>query len=384
MAQRYLHVDIDTRQTPKHANGPCGDVVAQQRTDLATDVILCDGIGSGMRAYIAATMHVSRLLSLLREGFSLRRAFSSLVGTLEKWRDPSRPYVAVSLARILNDGEATVLTYDAPSPVLVGRDSAAVLPSRPLVLGRAIARQANCFLAAGEGLLLFSDGITQAGIGSGIAEGWTSEDVAQYVGRRLSLSRGLTGMVEAVHDQARKLDGDVSRDDVTAVLAHCRHGNTLNIFTGPPVDRRTDEAVVRRFLALEGVKVVCGATTAAVVARTLGRKLTVEPVPASLIAPPKYDLHGIDLVTEGAVTLNQFCNVLDLAAEEFEEVNPVTELAELLNSADRVYLMVGRGANPANESLGFKQQGILRRDRVVPLLVEKLRARGKLVVTTDV
>jgi len=74
MAQKYLHVDIDIRQTPKHANGPCGDVVAQQRTEPATDIILCDGIGSGMRAYIAATMHVSRLLCLLREGFSLRQA----------------------------------------------------------------------------------------------------------------------------------------------------------------------------------------------------------------------------------------------------------------------------------------------------------------------
>lgn len=72
MAQKYLHVDIDIRQTPKRANGPCGDVVAQQRTELATDIILCDGIGSGMRAYIAPTMHVSRLLCLLREGFSLR------------------------------------------------------------------------------------------------------------------------------------------------------------------------------------------------------------------------------------------------------------------------------------------------------------------------
>jgi hypothetical protein len=357
MAQRYLHIDVDTRQTSKHPNGPCGDVVAQQRTELATDVILCDGIGSGMRAYIAATMHVSRLLSLLREGFSLRRAFSSLVGTLEQWRDPSQPYAAVSLARILNDGEATVLTYDAPAAVVVGRDNATVLPSRPLVVGHAVARQSSCFLAAGEGLLLFSDGITQAGIGNGLDEGWTSEGVAEYVGRRLSLSHGPAGMVEAVHDQALRLDGNVSRDDV---------------------------AVVRRFLSLDGAKVVCGATTAAIVARALGRKLTMEPVPTSLIAPPKYDLHGIDLVTEGAVTLNQLCNILDLAVDEFEEVNPVTELADLLNRADRVHLMVGRGANPANESLGFKQQGILRRDRVVPLLVEKLRAPGKLVVTTEI
>jgi len=384
MAQKYLHVDIDIRQTPKRANGPCGDVVAQQRTELATDIILCDGIGSGMRAYIAATMHVSRLLCLLREGFSLRQAFSSLVGTLEKWRDPSQPYAAVSLARILNDGEATVLTYDAPSPVLVGRDSATVLPGRPLVVGQAIARQSSCFLTAGEGLLVFSDGITQAGIGNGFVEGWTSGGVAEYAGRQFSRFGDLARMAEAVHDEARRLDGNVLRDDVTVVLAHCRHGNTLNILTGPPVDRRADEAVVRRFLSQDGAKVVCGATTAAIVARALGRKLTVEPVPASLIAPPKYDLHGIDLVTEGAVTLNQLCNVLDLPAEEFEEVNPVTELTDLLNRADRVHLMVGRGANPANESLGFKQQGILRRDRVGPLLVEKLRARGKLVVTMDV
>ncbi len=201
---------------------------------------------------------------------------------------------------------------------------------------------------------------------------------------QLSARRDLREMADAVHDEALKLDGNVSCDDVTAVLAHCRHGNTLNIFTGPPIDRRTDEAVVRRFLALDGAKVVCGATTAAIVAKAMGRKLAMDPVPTSLIAPPKYELDGIDLVTEGAVTLNQLCNLLDLPSDEFEEINPVTELADLLDKADRVHLMVGRGANPANESLGFKQQGILRRDQVVPLLVEKLKARGKLVLTTEV
>ncbi len=384
MAARYLHVDVEIRQSPKHPHGPCGDVVAQHRTDLATDLIVCDGIGSGLRAYIAATMHVSRLTGLLREGFSLRQAFSSLVHTLQTWRDPSQPYAAVSLARIRHDGEATILTYDAPAPVLVGRDSTTVLPSRPLVIGQAVAQQSSCFLTAGEGLLLFSDGITQAGIGCGLAEGWTSEGVATYVGKWLSASRDPVSVAEAVHAEALRLDGNVGRDDLTAILAHCRQGQTLNIFTGPPPDRRTDEAVVRRFLALDGAKVVCGATTAAIVARALGRKLTMERVPTSLIAPPKYELQGVDLVTEGAVTLNQLRNLLDVPNDEFEEINPVTELAEMLDRADRVHWVLGRGANPANESLGFKQQGILRRDRIVPLLVDKLRARGKLVLTTEV
>ena len=384
MARRYLHIDIETCQASKYPQGPCGDVIAQHRTELATDIILCDGIGSGMRAYIAATMHTARLQTLLQGGFSLRQAFASLVATLENWRDPEKPYAAVSLARILNDGEATVLTYDAPAPVLVGRNSATVLPGRPFVTGSTVAQESSCFLTAGEGLLLASDGITQAGMGHGLNGGWGSEGVAAYVSQWLSSRRGSQTLAQSVHRKAVKLDGDRFADDMTVVLGHCRHGRVVNIFTGPPTSKRADASVVTRFLALPGPKVVCGATTAAIVARTLGRELKVDAIPTSLIAPPKYEIEGVDLVTEGAVTLNQLCHVLDMDVEDVDELNPVTEFADLLHQADRVNIVVGCGANPANDSLGFRQQGILKRNRVVPLLVAKLRERGKLVLVTEV
>lgn len=384
MARRYLHIDIETCQASKYPQGPCGDVIAQHRTELATDIILCDGIGSGMRAYIAATMHTARLQTLLQGGFSLRQAFANLVATLDQWRDPEKPYAAVSLARILNDGEATVLTYDAPAPVLVGRNSATVLPGRPFVTGNVIAQESSCFLMAGEGLLLASDGITQAGIGHGLNEGWGSEGIATYVSTLLAKRGGSLALAQSVHRRAAKLDGDVFADDMTVVLGHCRHGRIVNIFTGPPTSKRADASVVTQFLALPGAKVVCGATTAAIVSRTMGRELKVDAIPTSLIAPPKYEIEGIDLVTEGAVTLNQLCHVLDMDTEEVDELNPVTEFADLLQHADRVNIVVGCGANPANDSLGFKQQGILKRNRVVPLLVSKLRERGKLVLVTEV
>ncbi len=114
------------------------------------------------------------------------------------------------------------------------------------------------------------------------------------------------------------------------------------------------------------------------------RKLTIDREPTSLIAPPKYALEGIDLVTEGAVTLNQLCNILDVPEEEFEETNPVTELADLLAQADRVNFILGRGANPANDSMGFRQQGIIKREAIVPLLAKKLRVQGKLVTVNSV
>jgi hypothetical protein len=113
-------------------------------------------------------------------------------------------------------------------------------------------------------------------------------------------------------------------------------------------------------------------------------KDTLDREPTSLIAPPKYTLEGVDLVTEGAVTLNQLCNILDVPEEEFEETNPVTELADLLAQADRVNFILGRGANPANDSMGFRQQGIIKREAIVRLLVKRLRAQGKLVTVNSV
>ena len=384
MAQRYLHIDLTSRQAAKHPDGPCGDVVAHRRTELGTDIILCDGIGSGIHAYVAATLHVSRMQTLLAEGFSLRRTFASVIATVDKWRDPAKPYAAVTLARILNDGEVTVLTYDAPAPVLMGNGHADVLPQRPLVIDGALAQQSSCFLAPGEGVLFFSDGITQAGIGNGSAEGWTSEGVAGHASRLLATSCDPGRILESIQREALRLDGGIGRDDMTVVCARCRLGRTLHILTGPPADKRCDADVVYRFLAMEGPKVVCGATTAAIVARVAGRKLTIDREPTSLISPPKYSLEGIDLVTEGAVTLNQLCNILDVPEEEFEEVNPVTELAELLNQADRVDFILGRGANPANDSMGFRQQGIIKREAIVPVLTRKLRTRGKLVMVNTI
>ncbi len=384
MAQRYLHIDITSHQAAKHPDGPCGDVVAQRRTEMCTDVIVCDGIGSGIRAHIAATMHVSRMQKMLAEGFSLRRTFASVIATVDKWRDPAKPYAAVTLMRILNDGEATILSYDAPAAVLMSRGHADVLPQRPLVIDDAVAQQSSCFLTPGEGVLVFSDGITQAGIGNGSMLGWTSEGVAAHASRLIASGDRLEDIPEAIHQEAMRLDGNVSRDDMTVVSAHCRTGRTLHILTGPPADKKLDADVVKRFLAQDGPKVVCGATTAAIVARVMRRKLTIDREPTSLIAPPKYAIEGIDLVTEGAVTLNQLCNILDVPEEEFEETNPVTELADLLAQADRVDFILGRGANPANDSMGFRQQGIIKREAIVPLLAKKLRVQGKLVTVNSV
>ena len=379
MVADYVHIELEAAQSSKRPATTCGDVFACDRTAAATSVVCADGIGSGIRAGIAARMCASRLLELLRMGFSLHKAFSAVVRTMQQNRDPSRPFAAFSLARILNDGTTTVLAYDAPPPILVGSHYAAPLPVRSVEVESAMVTEADCWLEPGDGLLLMSDGITQAGLGCGLRDGWQTEGVARYVSHCLTSGMQAKEIPEMVGKEARRLSPR-GGDDCTVLLALCRRGQVINLLTGPPQNPSRDRSVVRRFLEVKGLKIVCGGKTAEIVARVLGKPLDVEQDSPSLTAPPRYEIEGVDLVTEGAITLNQAYNVLDVPLERLTEDSGVTELCTFLQMADRVNLFLGGAQNLAHGDITFRQQGILTRDRIVPLLVDKLRAAGKLVV----
>jgi hypothetical protein len=214
----------------------------------------------------------------------------------------------------------------------------------------------------------------------GLKNGWGLDGVTQFVNDRLANGVPTKLISQYVHSRARELWGAAHGDDCTAALAVCRWGKTVNILTGPPKAASEDHQVASRFLLAEGTSVVCGATTAKIVARHLGVNLSVEQDPHSVLAPPKYAVDGIDLVTEGAVTLNQVYNVLDEDPGNLEVETGVTQLCELLRSADRVNFTVGRAQNPAHGDISFRQRGILPRETIVPLIGEKLREAGKLVV----
>ncbi|NLC59442.1 MAG: SpoIIE family protein phosphatase [Armatimonadetes bacterium] len=384
MERGYIHVEVDTCQIPKRPEAPCGDLVLCERTSASTTVLLCDGLGSGIRASIAANMASARLLALRRRGYSLRGAVTSLVRTMAEAKGTDLPYAAFTVACVLNDGVATCLSYECPPPILVTQRYAQALQPRSVTLEGGVVSEASFHLSPGEGFLLVSDGITQAGLGAGYPRGWGIEGVAKHVSECLRDRVRLHDLPQRVLSQACRLSRGIAGDDCTAALAYCRRGSTVNILTGPPADPANDSAVVKRFLLMEGVKIVCGGTTAQVVARVLGRKVTLEEHPESLLAPPCYRIEGIDLVTEGAVTLNQIYNVLDEDPSAFAEVSAVTDLHALVTAADRVNILMGGAVNPATSDISFRQKGILTRRAIIPLLARRLEDAGKLVVVEHV
>lgn len=375
----YIHIEFDYVQSAKHPGQPCGDVVVCQRNIVGTTLVCGDGIGSGVHAHLVAEMGVRRLLELFRLGFSLHKAVGNVARSMDQYRDPRRAYVAFTVTRVRTDGTATLLSYQSPDAFMITQNHVHQLESRTVRIGETLVNEANYRLRVGDGLLVVSDGITQAGLGSVFPLGWQANGIARFANDCLDAGVPIGDLPDRIHGNALHL-WERGGDDCTVALLRCRSGRVVNILTGPPTRRDHDTKIVRDFLDRPGAKIVCGGTTAEIVARVLGKKACLESNPKSLIAPPRMEIPGIDLVTEGAVTLNQTYNIFDEDCAGFEEDSSVTELCTYLQKADRINIFQGCANNQSNKSIHFRQRGILSRGRIIPLLAEKLRRVGKLVV----
>jgi len=373
-----LHLESHVASSSRNPREQCGDQVLVLRRAHHTLVLLVDGMGHGIRAHLAATSCMARLATLVEGGGSLREAFSRVAASMNASKHLGGDFAAFTVARILPGGQTTILIYEMPLPCFVTPNSVTVLKGRALPVKGALALEVNCLMEASDSLVLYSDGVTQAGMGLGLTFGWTEEGVASFLREKIQGGRDRGTLSALVHTEARRLWGAARGDDVTALTLLARPGRKVTVLSGPPSRRDRDPQVVRAFMEAEGKKVVCGGSTAAMVARHLGGQMQVEQRESSKIAPPRYFIDGVDLVTEGAVTLNQLYNIFHKTTGLLEPQTGVSLLHALLHGADEVHFMVGDARN-MNDDITFAQLGVLPRPTVVKLLGAVLEADEKLV-----
>ena len=369
--------DIIAQQL-KHGQLVCGDAFICERDERGTLLIICDGIGSGMYANIAAISCAARLKELLSRDVSLRAAAEMVAASMHKAREAEIPFSAFSIANISQDGHFSIYTYESPAPIHITDGSARALAPDFYTAGYEVVGEVAGMLDIGDSLVLFSDGVSQAGLGHGYAWGLGSEGVAAFIDKELAGGKRPTDLPGDINSMAASISGDRYEDDTTCVLVHCREAAQLTLLTGPPSRAAKDGAYVNDFMAMPGAKAVCGSTTTEIVARELKREAHLCPVDASLGSPPEYLIDGIDMVTEGAVMLNQACNLLGEPIENLTD-GVVERLCKLMLKADAVHFMLGGAGNAAHSGILFKQIGVLPRKNAVRLIAEKLKTLGKLV-----
>lgn len=382
MTRPHLHADVTIRQRCHPGELLCGDVVRVVRTPATTTVILADGIRKGINANLAAEMAAARLAGLLDAGFSLRSAMQRIARTMEGFRRDTGPFAALVVLQMRPTGACVMLSYAAPPPILVQARRATSLTQIPIPDTDAM-HESRVELEPGDDILLMSDGVTESGMGPRSPGGWRDAELLSFINR--SYEAAAVDVAGDILDEAQARDAEGGRDDATVVRVHTRAARVAVLLSGPCANPLQDTAVVNRFLGMEGEKIVCGGTTASIVARETGK--TLESIPLQDTphgAPPGITLDGVDLATEGIMTLNQTCNVLSSPASDEEPETDAERLAERLRRVDRIHILVGGAQNPANENRTARRLGIQPRRDALARLQGLLEGMGKLVIRETV
>ena len=355
-----VSVDICLKSFNKNREELCGDKVEVLKTEDSSIIILADGMGSGVKANILATLTSKILGTMFREGAEIDACVETIARTLPICKEREVAYATFSILQIFRDGEAYLVEYDNPKCVFIRNKEIINYPYQERVIEGKKIREYRFHVELNDCFVLMSDGAIWAGEEETMNYNWEWDDMAAYTlkctNETLSAARLAAMLSQVCYD----LYGQKPGDDTTVAVTRVIRRQVVNIFTGPPSRKEDDERVVHDFMKQEGKKVICGGTSANVASRVLKREIVTLVKHADPKIPPMATMEGLDLVTEGVLTIGSALDLLHrYENDEFDEAffdaldaeNGAAKLARLLiEECTDLNLFVGRALNPAHQN----------------------------------
>lgn len=371
----------------KHGEELCGDHVESViREGGERLLVLADGLGSGVRANILSTLTASMLSTMIDGGISLQESVSALVRTLPV--APDRGNVAYSTFTIIkaNIDSVLIYNYDNPEPILIREGKERKIDwTTSTIEGKAI-HSASFPLHEGDTLIVTSDGAVYAGVGASLNFGWTRDEIARYMEGMASPTTSSKSLAKILVDRCMNLYDGKPGDDTTALVLRKIPVKIANVLVGPPTNSDDDDKVLQAFFAQAGKHIVSGGTSAHIVSKYLQK-----PVISSLDyldkeIPPTSVIEGVDLVTEGIITLNKLNELArdylgqdELYFDWVYKQDGASLLARaLFEESTDVSFYVGCAVNPAHQDPRYGIS-ISTKMQVVEELTKLLKQMGKRV-----
>ena len=385
-----VSIDVSWKSLNKHDEELCGDKVEILKTDDSDIIILADGMGSGVKANILATLASKILGTMFLEGEPIEEAVETLASTLPICKVRGVAYSTFSILQIFHNGDAYLVEFDNPSCVFVRNKKLMKIPENYREISGKKIREYRFKVEPNDCFVLMSDGTIYAGVGELLNLGWTWESMAEYTLKCAKETKSAARIASLLSQACDDLYQQRPGDDTTVAVARVIERRIVNIFTGPPKDKEDDRKLMMDFMASEGKKIVCGGTTSKIAAQYLGQNITNNNDGPKEV-PPTANIRGIDLVTEGVLTMSHTFKLLrrfdegDIDEEFFDALdanNGGAKLARiLLEDCTEVNLFVGKANNEANYE-GNTLFDISIRKNLVVQLKEILEHLGKQVKIT--
>ncbi len=360
-----VFIDVDYAQIYKHGQKIGGDVFLLSRNPENNQIVatLSDGLGSGVKANVLAslTAHMAHKLSF--SPIDLNHSAKIIMDTLPVCKERKISYSTFSIADIRYqdnnaDIEVNLIEYDNPSALRFNGSKSVKWVKEKTTLHREgafkeeVISSSQFKLEIGERLIMFSDGVTQAGLGKGLLLGWRLDGVRKFVEKEIENNPDISSreLSRAIVQKANSLDGLSSKDDITCVVVYIRQPRRTLIVTGPPFTKEADQILGEKIASFDGKKIVSGGTTAQIVSRLFNKKLKIDMTCWSKDVPPASKMEGIDLVTEGMLTLSQVATILEKKINPADLPNdPAKKFVEILLDSDQVHFIVGTKINEAHQ-----------------------------------
>jgi len=365
----------------------CGDNVQVAHTPHGLIAVLADGLGSGVQASILSTLTAKIAVSMLANGADTEEVISTIALTLPVCRRRELAYSTINVLRLSPTGECYLAEFDCPETLLFrGSKLRDIVRSERIIGGKRV-KESHFSVAPGDMVFLISDGVIHAGVGSSLNMGWQWANVAAFIAKSVQQKSSLRAIVSALYHTCQHLYAGKPGDDTTILGIRAREPEPVYVLTGPPKDPTLDQEIVRRFVAARGRKVICGGSTAQLVARELGTRLATELTTMHDSIPPTADMEGIDLVTEGMLTLSAALTIIRTFAASQDDLEDsallrrrdgASRLANLLlTQATHIHFMVGGAINTAH--LDYTSAQVSARRQLILDLTHYLQQLGKQV-----
>jgi hypothetical protein len=382
-----LFYEWGTKQLQKHGEELCGDNVAVARHADYVTLALSDGLGSGVKANILSILTTRIVMHLMENKLPLSEVVETLGKTLPVCDVRKLAYSTFAIGQFFRDGRARVVEFDTPPVVLLRQRKSIPVPfEQRQVEGKTI-RESELQLQIGDWIVFVSDGVVNAGIGGRYPLGWGLDKIALFLEQHCHPGLSAQELADKLGQAVEDLYCNKPGDDVSVVVIKARHKLVATVLTGPPADKSADEAVVNKFRQQHGLLAVCGGTTAKIVARYLsGNSLEVDLATMKPDVPPLARMEGIDLTTEGILTLTRTNDMLhsgiDKKAVKFN-TDGASALVRLCLDVDHIHFIVGLSVNPAHQNPDLPRQ-LGMKLAMVREIAEELRNRGKEVTIETV
>lgn len=354
-----LCADIGWKSINHEGEQLCGDHVdIVEQSDDSTVIVLADGLGSGVKASILSTLTSKIISTMMAEGICLEECVSTIAATLPICSVRGVAYSTFTIIHLIDNETAELIQYDNPHIILIRDCENYEYPRSELNIDGKTIYKSVIKLRENDILIAMSDGCPHAGIGIAYNFGWKREEIADFMTTFAHVGYNAKTLATMLVDECDKLYDHKPGDDATACIVRIRRRESVNILFGPPRNRDDCDRMMSLFFSKEGRHIVCGGTTSSIAAEYLKRPLKVNLTFERSDIPPTAEIEGVDLVTEGVITVNKVIEYARDALgknELYDEWGVNHDGASLIarmlfEEATDINFYVGRAVNPAHQN----------------------------------